>query len=205
VAGCLTQLAYYRCSRGDVVAGHEMFGQALEAYRALNDEGAIAWVLGNRAESEFKEGHVEEALRFVEEALRIHTRGKNTRRLAMSYNNSAAYRIALGDLDAAHAAAREGLRWARQAQFGLQHAVAMQHFALVAVLRGHTHSAARLNGYADVHYRELWYEREPTERWGYEKLMAALRGHLNNAEIEKLATEGAAWSEDQAVEEALKV
>ena len=35
--------------------------------------------------------------------------------------------------------------------------------------------------------------------------MAALREQLSDAEIEKLAAEGAAWSEDQAVEEALKV
>jgi len=35
--------------------------------------------------------------------------------------------------------------------------------------------------------------------------MAALREHLSEAEIEKLAAEGAAWSEDQAVEEGLKV
>ena len=48
-------------------------------------------------------------------------------------------------------------------------------------------------------------EREPTEKWGYEKLMAALREHLSEAEIEKLAAEGAAWSEDQAVEEALRI
>ena len=53
--------------------------------------------------------------------------------------------------------------------------------------------------------KELGNEREATEKWGYEKLMAALREHLSDAEMEKLAAEGAAWSEDQAVEEALKV
>jgi hypothetical protein len=35
--------------------------------------------------------------------------------------------------------------------------------------------------------------------------MAALREQLNAAVIEELAAEGAAWSEDRAVEEALKV
>ena len=44
-----------------------------------------------------------------------------------------------------------------------------------------------------------------TEKWGYEKLTATLRKQLSDAEREKLAAEGAAWSEDQAVEEALKV
>ncbi|MFY9719949.1 MAG: hypothetical protein WAK16_09935, partial [Candidatus Cybelea sp.] len=65
--------------------------------------------------------------------------------------------------------------------------------------------AARLVGYANVQYKELGSEREPTEKWGYEKLMATLREQLSDAEIEKLAAEGAAWSEDQAAEEALNV
>jgi hypothetical protein len=58
---------------------------------------------------------------------------------------------------------------------------------------------------SNAQYTELGSEREYTEKWGYEKLMAALRERLSEAEIEKLAAEGAAWSEDQAVEEGLKI
>lgn len=49
------------------------------------------------------------------------------------------------------------------------------------------------------------YERENTERWGYEALTATLREHLIGDEVERLATEGAAWSEDLAIEEGLKM
>ena len=125
--------------------------------------------------------------------------------LALSYINIAAYRIALGDVDGAREAAREGLRWARQAQNALLIAIALQHLALLLALRGEVNDAARLIGYVNVQYKELGSEREATEKWGYEKLMAALHEHLSEAEIEKLAAEGAAWSEDRAVEEALKV
>ena len=65
--------------------------------------------------------------------------------------------------------------------------------------------AAQLIGYLNVQCKELGSERDATEKWGYEKLMAALHERLSDALIEKLAAEGAAWSEDQAVEEALKV
>jgi tetratricopeptide (TPR) repeat protein len=205
VARCLMQLAYCLCTRGDVVSGHEMFSQALEAYKHLGDEDATAQVLGNLAESEFNAGRVAEALRVVQEALEIHARSKNARRLAMNFNNSAVYRIAAGEVEAAHGAARGGLRWARQAQIGLQTAVALQHFALVAVLRGQAHRAARLAGYVDVRYSELEYEREPTEKWGYDKLMSTLSKQLSEAEIENFEAEGATWSEDRAVEEALNV
>ncbi len=61
------------------------------------------------------------------------------------------------------------------------------------------------SGYVNAQYKELGIEREAPEKWGYEKLMAALHEQLSDTQIEKLAAEGAAWSEDQAVEEALKV
>jgi hypothetical protein len=82
----------------------------------------------------------------------------------------------------------------------------VQHLALLGALRGEVRHAARLVGYVNVRYKELgWEPLLSTEKWGYEKLMATLREQLSEAEIEKLAAEGAAWSEDQAVEEALKV
>ena len=77
----------------------------------------------------------------------------------------------------------------------------LQHLAL----RGHAHKAARLIGYVNVQYKEIGSERESTEKWGYEKLVALLREQLSEAEIGKLACEGTTWSEDRAVEEALKV
>jgi tetratricopeptide (TPR) repeat protein len=202
-ASCLNQLAYFLCSSGDGVAGRAMFAQALDAFKVLGNETGTAQALGTLAESEFNDGHPEEALRLVEEGLEIYLRGKNAKHLAMNYNNSAAYHIALGDPDSARTAAREGLRWARQAQTGLQTAVALQHLALVAVLRGHARRAATLAGFVDIQFKELLYEREPTERWGHEKLMATLRTNLSDAEIATFADEGAGWSEDRAVDEAL--
>ena len=161
--------------------------------------------LSNLAELEFGDRQVEQGLRLAAEALDIDLRGKNASRLAVSYNNIAAYRIALGDVDRAREAAREGLRWARQTQNALQVVVALQHIALLLALRGEVNDAARLIGYVNAQFEKLGYEREATEKWGYEKLIAALHEQLSEAEIEKLAAEGAAWSEDRAAEEELKV
>jgi hypothetical protein len=72
-------------------------------------------------------------------------------------------------------------------------------------LRDDAIAAARLIGFVDARFRALEYKRETTEKWGYEKLMAALRAQLSGTQIEQLESEGAEWSEDQAVEEALKV
>jgi predicted ATPase/class 3 adenylate cyclase len=205
VADCLNSQAAIEWYCGDVVAARELFAQALAATKALGNEIGAAVVLGNLAELEFGDGQVEQALRLAGEALEIQSSGKNASDLAVSYLNVAAYRIALGDVDGARETTREGLRWARQAQDALCIAALLQHIALLLALRGEMNDAARLIGYVNVQFKELGNERETTEKWGYEKLMAALREHLSKTEIEELAAEGAPWSEDQAVEEALKV
>jgi predicted ATPase/class 3 adenylate cyclase len=205
VANCLNVQAAIQRARGDVAATRESFAQALAAYKALGDEDGTAVVLGNLADLEFGDGQVEQAVRLASEVLEIQSRGKNATSLAIGYLNIAAYRIGLGDVDGAREAAREGLRLARQVQRTMSVAIASQHIALLLTLRGEVHDAARLIGYVNAQYKELGQERQTTEQWGYEKLMAALRETLSEAEIEKLAAEGAAWSEDQAVEQALAV
>jgi predicted ATPase/class 3 adenylate cyclase len=202
---CLRRQGETRWFRGDIEGGREMFAQALVAFNALGDEAGTSAVLGNLAELEFADGHADQALRLAGEALKIQARGKNTQYLTVLYQISAAYRIALGDETGAAADAREGLRLARQTQETLYTAIALQYFALVGALQGEVRNAARLMGYVNAQFKELRYERETTEKWGYEKLTVALREHLDEAEIEKLASEGAAWFEDQAVEEALKI
>jgi len=205
VASCLTQQANLQSDRGDASGARAFFAQALATYKALGNETGAALVLGNLAESEFADGKVEEALRLVGEALEIDVRGKYPHRLATSYCNSAAYRIALKELDGARDAAREALRWARQAQYTLGEAIALQHLALLGALHGKSADASRLIGYVNAQYKELGMERETTEKWAYAKLCTVLREHLSETEIEKFTAEGAAWSEDQAAEEALKL
>jgi predicted ATPase/class 3 adenylate cyclase len=205
VANCLNRQATIALFRGDVGAGRELFAQALAAFKAVGDESRTAGVLGNMAELEFADGHPEQALRAVSEALEIHARGKNAWLIVANHTNSAAYRIALGDLSAARDSAREGLRLARQARDEQLIAIALQHLALLAGLGGDARRGAQLLGYVDAQYAALGTQREPTEQWGYDKLMAALRETLSADEIAQLAADGAAWSEDQAVEEALAV
>jgi len=205
IANCLARQASIEWHRGDIGAGRERFAQALAAYKALGDEFGTALVLSNSAELEFADGHPSEALRLVSEVLEIQLRVKDAQGVSNSQINSAAYRIALGDLKGARESSREALRWSRQCQDKFLGTIALQHLAVLSGLGGDTTRPARLLGYVDAQYRELEMEREPTEKWGYNKLNAALREKLSENEVAKLAAEGAAWSEDQAVEEALKV
>jgi predicted ATPase/class 3 adenylate cyclase len=191
--------------RGDLRGGCDLFAQALAIFEAFGSELGIALVQINMAETEFAEGRPEDALHWGSKALETQLRGKNEINIAISYANIAAYRIALGNLAGARESAREGLRRARQAGTEIYVAIALQHLALILSLTDDSRRAAQLLGYVDAQYKVLGVERETTEKWGYDKLMATLREKLSDAEIEKLAAEGATWSEDQAVEEALKV
>ncbi len=205
VASCLNYQGAIASDRGDLQTGHELFAQALATFKALGDEMGTASVLLNLAESEFAEGHPEQALRLIREALVLDLRGKDAESIAIDHVNSAAYRIALGDSTGARESAREGLRFARQAQDTSHVAISLQHFALLAALGGNEPRGAQLLGYVNAQYSHLEMEREPTEQWGYTKLMAALRERLSEDEVARLGAEGAGWSEDQAVDEALQI
>lgn len=205
IARCNSNLGSVRYLCGDYAGARASYRQTLAIHRASGNQGDIATTLSNFAELEFADGQVEQALKYVRESLEIDSQGKNAVRLALANTNIAAYCIAKGELDEARSAAREGLKWARRGQHTLGIAIVLQHFALLMALHGNAMEAARLIGYVDTRLGTLEYKRETTEKWSYEKLMAALRESLSGAEIEQLASEGAAWQEDHAVEEALKV
>ena len=205
VAECLNQKAVYRWAAGDDRAWRELFDQALAAYKAIGDEDGIGSVLSNIAEREFADGYPDKAIELASQALELRQRGKDEANIATGYINIAAYRIELGEFEGARAAAREGLRRACQARNELLIDIALQHLAVIAGLGGAFRRAAKVLGYVDARFTSLGLERESTEQRGYEKLVGALRTTLGDDEIATLSAEGAVWSEDQAIEEALSV
>lgn len=188
---------------GDFSEARSLFAQAIEIHKSLGDGDGATTVLGNLAELEFLGGDVVQALALVREAIDINIRGKNAVMLALDHTNLAAYCIAAGDLEGAREAAREGLKWALQGQHTLGIAIVLQHFALLLALRNHVRAAAQLLGYVNAQFQVLGYGREYTEQWSFEKLMNAIHEHLGESEIATLAAEGAAWTEDRAVEIAM--
>jgi tetratricopeptide (TPR) repeat protein len=205
ISECFRLQASIAIVRGDVHGARELFAQALAAYKALRNELGTALLLANMAELEFGDGHPEQALQAANEALEIDGFGKNATYIGTNYTNVTAYRIALGDLTGAHNSAREALRIGRQIRNEQLIAIVLQHLAVLVALDGDARRGAQLLGYVDAQFAELRMQREPTERRGYDKLMATLRETLSEDEIAALAAEGSTWSEDQAVEEALKV
>jgi tetratricopeptide (TPR) repeat protein len=203
VAQCLDQQGTIQQSLGNFAAARALYSQSLAEHRSLEDETGTARVLGNLGELEFAIGDGASALRLGNEALDIDARGKNMTTLAIRHSNAAVYRLALTNIEGAATAARAGLAWSRRAQDSMLISIAMQHLALVGARHGVFSTAARLLGFVDRQFTLLGCDRGYTEAWGYEQLTIALRENFREAEIDALAAEGAAWSEDHAVEEAL--
>jgi predicted ATPase/DNA-binding CsgD family transcriptional regulator len=202
VASCLDQQGTIQLDLGNLAAARALYSDSLAAHRTLDDETGTARVLGNLGELEFAAGDVESALRLGNEALELDARGKNMTVLAIRHSNNAAYQLALKDIEGATTSARAGLAWSRRAQDQMRIATALQHLALVGAEHGAFSTAARLLGFVNRQLTTFGVDRGSTEMWCYQQLMIALRENLGETELEALAAEGAAWSEDRAVEEA---
>lgn len=203
VAESLNWQAAIAYGRGDLATCRDILTQIVVDAKAIGDEVAMAHTLANLAELAFADGQPEQAVRIVNEALEMHLRANNDYASATDYANCAAYHLALGALDEARKAAREGLILGRKVQDIAFFAFAIQHLALIGAQLGMPHRAARLAGFVDGQYKVLGTERQRTEQWCYEKLVTTLRERLSNDEIDLLAAEGSTWSEDRAIEEAM--
>lgn len=205
VVRCLFSLSSTVWARGNVPAARQLLGETLAAAKALGDEVASAAYLFNLAELEFSEGEAATAVRHASDALAMYLGAKNFRLVAIVQANLAIYRIALEQFGEARTEASEAIRWARETQYSYCMAIAIQHLALLLALRGERHRAARLTGYVDAAYQKLGNKREPTEEWGYQKLLSSMREEIAADELDTLIAEGAGWAEDQASDEALKL
>ena len=205
IGSVLQQRASIADMRGDTSAARDLIAQAIAAFKLLGNDTGIALALGNLGEIEFKEGRPAEAVRLASESLELHRNGKDRHNTTLACTNLGIYRIALGDIEGAREAARQGLSLAREIRSPMFAVITTQHLALAAALEGQIDRAARLRGYVDAQFEAQGIQREITERWGYERLMAVLREHLSDSQLEACAAEGLSWSDDRAAEEAMKI
>lgn len=212
--GTLRDLAAARGLKGDVAEARALFAQAAAAYEAGADEGNVAITAATLAEAEFRCGDTNSALRYAEEALDAVRALSRQRTAAAILGNIAAYFVAIDRFEPARQRAREALDLAREVQVNISVAFALQHLAATAALRTNDDyesaaqdrsRAARLLGYIDTRLTTLQTLREYTEQQEYDKMLAALRASLGADDLAKVMSEGRAWTEDRAVEEALVI
>ncbi len=208
----LQNLAHARHVAGDLSGARARYAEALTIAKASGAEGLGALIATHLAELEFRSGDAPAGMRLAGEALAALRTLNGARRVAVTLCNMAAYLLALERYDEARAHAREAVALARDAQSAVHLLFGLQHLAAVVALRpnddhecaGNDRTrAARLLGYVDSQLIALEALREYTEQQEYDKVLAALGEALGEEDLAKLMDDGRAWSEDQAVAEAL--
>ena len=203
VSAGLTIVGLVQWVQGDIEAGRRSYSEAMALAKASSDDRRVAIVLQNLAELECLSGNVARAVEYATEARTIHERNHDAGSLAGAGANLGAYFILLERFAEAREALLYSVRYQREVERPYVAAICIQSLAFLAAANDAEKKAARLLGFADSQYQKLEIQREPTEELIYDRLMKLLRAKLNDGEIAALRAEGAALTEDRAVEEAL--
>lgn len=167
--GLLTAHTYVLEASGRPAEGQPLMEELVALMRRHGDARQLDFALMQLAESLFVQGKVEPAIALRREVVeRIGERP--------------------ADYAAALAAARQALPGLRRAD---RVATFLDHFALLACLRGRHRAAARAVGCADACQRLTGFVRELSEQQAHESVLARLRDALPADEIEALKREGA--------------
>jgi predicted ATPase/DNA-binding winged helix-turn-helix (wHTH) protein len=205
LALCLTNLAIARTVAGEFEVARALLDQSL-AVGAHSK--ADFWVWRARiykAEVEFAEGQLEEAIAQAREVVSLSRAARRTGLLGHALCNLAGYLIARGDLDEAGAALREGLPLAQESELdAVLLAGGLQHLAAIAARQNRLERAARLIGYARAFFSSEFEGRSPAKQQIQARIVETLRGAMPGERLTELMEAGARWSEEEAMSSALE-
>jgi hypothetical protein len=116
----------------------------------------------------------------------------------------AGYLLESGETADATTALREGLPLARERDIGgIVVAIGMYYMAAMAAQERRFERAASLFGYAEEYFKTAFGTDNPLDRRDLTRLRAHLEESLGPETLARLRATGAAWTEDQAMREAL--
>lgn len=205
LAVAINMTAVFASNRGDFDAARTLYHEALEKFRALGDERRVGGTLTNLGACENGAGKIAEADCYYAEALAILSQKKNVEDLVVVYGNIVYTRVVLRDLDGAREAGRAGLRLALEMANERYVAELVLGLGYVAATRGQVDVAGRLFGFARRRFASLDVSAVEEQRATFMMTKKELETRLAPADRERLASEGVAWSDAQAIEAAMTV
>jgi predicted ATPase len=219
LAGYVLRLfAYAGTLEGNLDAARGYIVEAQQNYEAVGAESDIAWTIEALGGIEFLTGNTELALRHATDALAIFRALNRVRGMAWMLHHIIDYYISLGRYGEAEKSAREGLDLAREHNLDVVAAYALQNLGVIAALRprGEAENSlevyvrvARIYGFVDARLAAMGSARRwmdsPEQEPYYHRALAVLRDALGGDTVAKLTAEGAAITEERAVEETLAI
>lgn len=202
---CLNNLAIARIVGGEYAEARLRLDESLAVGQHSRADFWVWRALIYKAEVEFAEGRVNEAIAQAREVVARCREARRTGLLGHALCNLAGYLVARGDLAEAGAALREGLPLAQESELdAVLLAGGMQHLAAIAARENRLERAAQLIGYAHAFFSAEFEGRSPAKLRIQERLLERLRGSLPGRQLTELMEAGARWTEDQAMSAALE-
>jgi len=185
-------------SSGELAIAIERAEESIALHRSFGNDASRDKL--NLAETLYETGATDRAIAQVRELLATAPPRHFVRWFAMS--NLAGYLVAAGKSEEAVDSVRQVIASVLKTDATLSNlAIPLQHLALALGLLGDTERSARLDGFCRVHQSADGFAF--TERASNDRLDALLRGGFEPQRLDELRAEGAAWSADRAIEEAL--
>jgi predicted ATPase/ribosome-binding protein aMBF1 (putative translation factor) len=196
---------------GDIVAARNYITEALEIYESLGAKADAAWALNDLGQCELCVGDAEPAFRHASDAVAILRDCNIMRGAAVVLGTAAMALTLLANYDEAEEHALEGLTIARENDARAIAVWGLQHIAAIAALRPHADEvsrriadskAARLLGFVNKRLSETGAVRMGYLPLEYDRAYSALRSSTSADALRNLMADGAAMSEEQALEAA---
>jgi predicted ATPase/class 3 adenylate cyclase len=205
VARALAGLSTIAIDAGDTDRARRLGREAIEMFAAIDAIDGVAYVSSLLGHAEFYLGRFEQATALFSSASDAYAAMKNVRSQACDETHLAGISLVAGDVDAARRHARSALDLLRTDRHPLYLTAAIGLLGHAATLRGDPRRGARLFGYLENAWRLIALSRSIIYVRANEDHMRALAEALDAGELARLRAEGAAFSEDYAISEALDI
>jgi predicted ATPase/transcriptional regulator with XRE-family HTH domain len=211
-AGAMRTLSAASAFKGDVVQARRYIAEALSIYDALGATYDAATTLNDLAYVESRAGNTELALHHSSDALASCGDLYDLSATMDLRNDVVRHLIWLLRYDEAEDRAREMLAIARERHEDGYAVLALQHLGAIIALRPDAaerrpearSQATRMLGFSEARIAAIGSPRWPDDQLVYDRAVAALRDAMGAAAVTNLLADGAAMTEEQAVEEALR-
>ena len=213
-ARCSTSLAKVlrglALSTDDVVVGRGYIAEELQIRKALGHTSQIGHTLMALAVCEFRAGNVETALEYATDALAIALSDNYLKIVALYWMSR--YLVELARYDVAQTNSHELLLLVREHHMDIQATITLDLVACVAILQAQEEAdrapsvyanASRVLGFIDARLDSLQAVRDFIEQPQCDRALAVLCEMLSADALANLMAEGAAMTQEQAIETAL--
>jgi predicted ATPase len=204
-ARALAGLTTIAIDGGDVDRAQRLGREAIEMFAAIDAVDGVAYVSALLGHLEFALGRFEQATALLSSARDAYAAMKNVRSQACDETYLAGVSLVARGVDAAHEQARSAVDLLRTDRHPLYLSAAIGLLGHVATLRGDPRRGARLFGYAENAWKLIALAQSEIYARAKELHVRALVETFDAGELEQLRAEGAAFSEDYAISEALEI